>query len=55
VDDAPVERLDVFCGDPLEQRYEINAYLPDAIRPGPHQLMLSMGRRAFAPVAIEVA
>jgi SAM-dependent methyltransferase len=54
IDSVPIERRDVFCTDPLEQRYEINLFLPDAIRPGPHEVRLSLGRRAFAPVPIEV-
>ena len=54
VDGTPVSRLDVFCTDPLEQRYEINLFLPDAVPTGPHQLHLTLGRRTFAPVAIEV-
>lgn len=55
VDDLPVARLEMLCGDPLEQRYEINLFLPEAIQPGPHQVHLRLGRRALAPVAIEVA
>jgi len=54
VDGIPVKHFDVFCTDPLEQRYEINLFLPDTISPGPHQLHLTLGRRVFAPVAIEV-
>jgi SAM-dependent methyltransferase len=54
IDHIPVKRFDVFCTDPLEQRYEINLFLPDTISPGPHQLHLTLGRRIFAPVAIEV-
>jgi SAM-dependent methyltransferase len=54
VDDVPVKHFDVFCTDPLEQRYEVNLFLPDTISPGPHHLHLTLGRRVFAPVAIEV-
>ncbi len=55
IDDLPIERRDIFCTDPLEQRYEVNLFLPEAIQPGPHQVRLSLGRRTFAPVPIEVA
>jgi len=54
IDGVPVERRDIFCTDPLEQRYEINLFLPEAIQPGLHEVRLSLGRRTFAPVAIEV-
>ncbi|MFN7993913.1 MAG: class I SAM-dependent methyltransferase [Bryobacteraceae bacterium] len=54
VDETPVTRADVFCTDPLEQRYEINLFLPDAIRAGAHQVKLNLGNRTFPPVAIEV-
>jgi hypothetical protein len=54
VDGTPVKQCDVFCTDPLEQRYEVNLFLPDTVPPGPHQLHLTLGRRVFAPVAIEV-
>jgi SAM-dependent methyltransferase len=53
LDGAPVKH-DVFCTDPLEQRYDINLLLPDTVSPGPHQLNLTLGWRVFAPVAIEV-
>ncbi len=54
IDEIPVHRVDIFCTDPLEQRYEVNLFLPDAVAPGPHQVRLSLGRRVFAPVPIEV-
>ncbi len=55
LDDAPLPHLDVFCTDPLEQRYEINVRLPDEVPCGPHQLHIRAGSRAFPPAAIEVA
>jgi hypothetical protein len=36
------------------QRYEFNFRLPEAIRPGPHNIRITVGRRAFAPYGIEV-
>ena len=55
IDDSPLGPLDIFCTDPLEQRHEINARLPDALQAGPHQLHIRIGSRAFPPAAIEVA
>ncbi|HTT63112.1 MAG TPA: class I SAM-dependent methyltransferase [Bryobacteraceae bacterium] len=43
-----------FCTDPVQQRYEFDIFLPDAVQPGPHEVRVSLGRRAFAPVAVEV-
>jgi SAM-dependent methyltransferase len=55
VDQWPLNNLDIFCTGPLEQRYEINAYLPDGIPPGPHLLHVQAGARPFPPLPIEVA
>jgi 2-polyprenyl-3-methyl-5-hydroxy-6-metoxy-1,4-benzoquinol methylase len=55
VDGIAIGGLETFCTDPVEQRYEVNLQLPKAIAPGRHELRVSLGRRAFAPVAIEVA
>jgi hypothetical protein len=44
-----------FCTDPVLQWYDFDIILPDTVQPGPHEVRLSLGRRAFAPVAIEVA
>jgi SAM-dependent methyltransferase len=46
--------IDSFCADPIGQRYEFNFRLPDSIPNGPHEVLVSMGKRAFAPLAIEV-
>ena len=43
-----------FCTDSVMQRYEFNFELPPATAPGPHQVTISLGRREFAPVPIEV-
>ena len=55
VDEAPLGNLDIFCTGPLEQRYEINAYLPDAVPAGPHQLRVRIGSRALPATPFEVA
>lgn len=51
----PVEAFDVFCADPVEQRHEINFRLPAGVGFGVHEMQIRIGRRAFAPVTIEVA
>jgi hypothetical protein len=43
-----------FCADPSTQRYEFNFSLPPGIKPGPHNVWISLGRREFAPVGIQV-
>jgi len=55
IDGLPVEHVQAFCTDPVEQRHEINFRLPKATGPGMHELRIHIGRRAFPPVTIEVA
>jgi hypothetical protein len=55
LDGAPVRNPDWFCTDPLTRRYEVNFWLPEQTAPGPHEIRLRLGKREFAPVAIEVA
>jgi hypothetical protein len=54
-DGQPVAGIDAFCVDPLFQRYEFNFAVPPGTVRGRHQVRVWLGRRAFAPVAIEVA
>jgi SAM-dependent methyltransferase len=54
VDDLDALDIDAFCTDPALQRYEFNFRVPEAIRPGPHNVWITIGRRAFAPYGIEV-
>ena len=51
--DAPVAAR--FCADPATQRYEFDFRLPPGIEPGPHNVWISVGKREFAPVGIQVA
>ncbi|MGA3100005.1 MAG: class I SAM-dependent methyltransferase [Bryobacteraceae bacterium] len=51
--DAPIAEW--FCADPSTERYEFNFRLPPGIEPGPHNVWISIGKREFAPVGIEVA
>jgi hypothetical protein len=47
--------LDAFCVDPLTRRFEINLAVPRAVPAGRHRLQLSIGRRTFPAVEIELA
>jgi SAM-dependent methyltransferase len=47
--------IESFCADPISQRYEFNFRLPTRIAPGPHQVLVTLGKRKFAPLDIEVA
>jgi len=55
VDDAPARDVEWFCADPGIMRYEFNFHIPQTISPGAHNVWLTMGRRAFAPIGIEVS
>jgi cyclopropane fatty-acyl-phospholipid synthase-like methyltransferase len=55
LDGAPVTGVHIFCSHPVEQRHEVNFRLPSGTVPGPHQLSIHIGARAFPPVLIEVA
>jgi SAM-dependent methyltransferase len=47
--------LEVFCVDPLPQRYEVNLSIPPEVAAGRHELSVSLGRRRFAPLEIQLA
>ncbi|HUA59654.1 MAG TPA: class I SAM-dependent methyltransferase [Verrucomicrobiae bacterium] len=55
VDGHEAPPAEFFCVDPIVQKFEFNFRLPQAIGKGPHQLRARLGRREFAPLAIEVA
>jgi SAM-dependent methyltransferase len=55
LDGQPVASIDAFCVDPLFQRYEFNFPVPPGTECGRHEVRVWLGRRAFAPVAVEVA
>jgi ubiquinone/menaquinone biosynthesis C-methylase UbiE len=50
----PAENLEYFCIDPRPQRFEVNFRLPGEVGPGRHELVVRLGRRKLAPVALEV-
>jgi hypothetical protein len=55
VDGFDAVEIESFCADPIMQRYEFNFRLPERIGPGPHEVHVSLGKRTFPPLAIEVA
>jgi hypothetical protein len=55
VEGQDVLEIESFCADPISQRYEFNFRLPARLAPGPHQVLVSLGKREFAPLEIEVA
>ena len=54
-DEQPVEGIDAFCVDPLFRRYEFNFAVPPGATRGRHAVQVWLGKRAFAPVTVEVA
>ena len=54
VDGKPVRDIDSFCSDPIQRRFEFNFRMPEGVGSGPHVLRLSMGKREFPPMGIEV-
>ncbi|MBM3786756.1 MAG: methyltransferase domain-containing protein [Acidobacteria bacterium] len=54
VDGVPVEEVDIFCTDPVPPRHEINFRIPARMETGGHVLQITLGRRALAPLEIEV-
>jgi SAM-dependent methyltransferase len=55
VDGLETRETEEFCVDPMLRRYEFNVRLPEGIGRGTHELRIALGRREFAPLAIEVA
>jgi hypothetical protein len=55
IDGLAVLEIETFCADPVSQRYEFNFRLPAQVARGPHEVLVSLGKRRFAPLEIEVA
>jgi SAM-dependent methyltransferase len=55
VDGQDVLDTESFCADPISQRYEFNFRVPGRIGKGHHEVTVSMGKRVFPALAIEVA
>jgi SAM-dependent methyltransferase len=50
-----VREIESFCADPISQRYEFNFRLPENTAPGPYEVLVSLAKRKFPPLQIEVA
>jgi len=55
IDGKHALEIDSFCAGPTTRRYEFNFKVPPGIGPGPHEVVVKLGKRTFAPLAIEVA
>jgi SAM-dependent methyltransferase len=55
IDGMDALEIESFCADPITQRYEFNFKLPRGIAKGAHEVVVTMGKRTFAPLGIEVA
>jgi SAM-dependent methyltransferase len=55
VDKLATPAADAFCTDPVGQRWEFNFNLPENLPPGPHRVSITLGRRIFPRIPIEVA
>jgi len=55
LDAAEIAGIESVCVDPVAGRWEFNLPLPARTQAGPHEVRISIGRRAFPPVSIEVA
>jgi len=55
VDGYDVTDTESFCADPIALRHEFNFRLTGRIGKGPHEVLVTLGKRAFPPLAIEVA
>ena len=54
IDGELIGGLDVFCKDPVNERFEVTFPLPDSVRRGLHTVELRLGTRVLPPVGIEV-
>ena len=55
VDQFATPPADVFCTDPIGLHWEFNFNLPANLPPGPHRVTISLGRRTFPRIPIQVA
>jgi SAM-dependent methyltransferase len=54
-DNLPLEHVELFCVDPLSDRYTLNLKIPPEIPAGHHILHVRLGSRLLSPVPLEVA
>ena len=55
VEGQPVEHVETLCTDARVARYEVNFRLPARLGPGSKKLYPKLGRRALAPIDLEIA
>jgi SAM-dependent methyltransferase len=55
IEGQDVLEIESIRADPMAQRYEFNFRLPAGIAKGRHEVLVSLGKRKFAPLEIEVA
>lgn len=54
LDGRTITDQEIFCTNPLSQRFEMNLRLPEATAAGRHELWIYSGKRRFGPISIEV-
>ena len=54
IDGFPVADLETFCTNPVNSAHEVNFTLPSQTRAGAHELEVSIGKRKFPAMTIEV-
>jgi hypothetical protein len=55
LDRDAIDKIDSFCTDPVSRTYQFNVHLPRGVQSGWYALHLTLGRRTFPPIRIEVA
>ncbi len=55
LDGTPLERVELFCVDPLSDRYTLNLKIPSSIPAGRYRLEVRLRGRPFPPAPLEVA
>jgi SAM-dependent methyltransferase len=54
VDGTKIDHPDLFCTDPVNERFEVNFQLPVSAGVGKHRVEIRLGARVFPPVSIDV-
>jgi ubiquinone/menaquinone biosynthesis C-methylase UbiE len=54
LDGAAISEVEIFCADPVNERFELNFRLPGEAEQGPHEVGVRIGTRAFPPAVIDV-
>jgi len=54
LDGRLLEQVELFCVDPLSDRYTLNLKVPPGVPPGPHTLQVRLRLRPFPAIPLEV-